>query len=151
GYSAVERVATVPTDAAVRLLDARLTPLDPQLTAIASAFGGIARDSLQTATLRFDPGTAAHDISAQLTPISQQALRGRLPFGWSPVAAIDVGPADLALQKPAALTVQSSTALPPGAAPVLAFYDAAAHAWISLGAPDVSTDRLTYSFGVAHA
>src|SRR5262249_55443567 len=71
------------------------------------------------------------------TVISGQGLQGRLPLGWSPIAAIDISPAGVTLGQPAALTAPNAVGLPAGTSVTVAPYDASRHDWIVAGTPPV--------------
>ncbi len=132
GYTRVDRRAEIPAGTAATLLDARLTPLDPRENPIAAAVGGSARSASGRVSLEVPPGALALDAALALTELSSQGLQGRLPLGWSPVAALDVSPDAIAFGQPASARLPSEMRLPPGSAVVAARYDASAARWIAL-------------------
>ncbi len=105
GYTAVERRTSIPAGSSATLFDARLTPLDPSPTLVASAVGGQARNQSGRTTLQIPPGGLTTDQSISLTLLSSQGLGALLPAGWSPIAAVNVGPGELAFGFPLTLTV----------------------------------------------
>src|SRR5439155_8909531 len=54
---------------------------------------------------------------------------GRLPLGWSPVAAVDVDPVDLAFGQPVVLRLKNEFNLPARSAVTVAVYDPQGHQW----------------------
>ena len=122
------------------LLDARLTPIDAFANPIASAFGGDAHDSAGAAHLVLPPGALSATTDIRVTPISGQGLAGRLPYGWSPIAAVDLAPHAIVLAQPGALTMPNVAQLAAGASVVVATYDPARHGWIAAGTAQVSAD-----------
>ncbi len=148
GFTTVERRAVIPAAAAVTLLDTRLTPFDTFENPIASAFGGDARDRSALFHLVVPPGGIASTTDIRITPISGQGLEGRLPFGWSPVAASDIAPAGLSLGQPGTLTIPNAASLPAGAEVTIVAYDSLQHDWIVAGAARVSDDRRSIALPV---
>src|SRR5581483_4512600 len=73
----------------------------------------------------------------------------QLPGGWSPIAAIDVGPGGLVFGQTAALTAPNVGALPSNADVVVVRYDVGAHQWIAVGPSRVSADGWTIAFAVS--
>jgi len=140
GYTTVERAGAIPRDRAAVLLDARLTPLDPRRTAIASATGGRARNEAGTVTLDLAAGALATDTEVALTAVSPQGLAGALPLGWSPAAAVDVAPRGPAFGSPAELRVANAAGLPAGTDVAAAIYDLDAHVWRATAPARVSDD-----------
>ncbi|MGE5243269.1 MAG: Ig-like domain-containing protein [Betaproteobacteria bacterium] len=140
GFTSVERSAPIPEGSAATLLDARLTPVDARANTIASAFGGEADDTTLAFRLTVPPGGLAANTDLRLTPISGQGLKDRLPFGWSPVAAVDISPAGLTFSQTASLAVPNAASLAAGAGVVVATYDTSRHAWIAVGTAQVSGD-----------
>ena len=143
GYTAVERRASIPAGSSATLFDARLTPLDPSPTLVASAVGGQARNQSGRATLQIPPGGLTTDQSISLTLLSPQGLGALLPAGWSPIAAVNVGPGELSFGFPLTLTVPSTATLPQNASLTLARYDTASHDWIAVGTATVDPGGLT--------
>ena len=122
------------------LLDARLTPIDAFANPIASAFGGDAHDSACAAHLVLPPGALSATTDIRVTPISGQGLAGRLPYGWSPIAAVDLAPHAIVLAQPGALTMPNVAQLAAGASVVVATDDPARHDWIAAGTAQVGAD-----------
>jgi subtilisin family serine protease len=138
GFTTVERRGQIPANAAATVLDARLTPLDIGANPMASATGGTARDERHRVTLQIAPGGLPADAALTLTLVSPQGLEGRLPAGWSPIAAVSIEPA-LTFSFPLTLTLPHLLpAAPSGAALTLARYDRARHEWVTVaGQPQV--------------
>jgi PKD repeat protein len=140
GFTTVERRATIPLAAAVRLLDARLTPIDPHANATTSAFGATLHDSAGLVTAVIPPGGLPSNADLRLTWISGQGLASQLPVGWSPVAAVDISPAGISLGQPAALTVPNVASVAANTEVLVATYDGGLHGWRVLGTSRVSAD-----------
>ena len=133
GFTAVERRGQIPADAAATLLDARLTPFDTRASPIGSATGGTARDERQRATLQISPGGLPVDSALTLTLVSPQGLEGRLPAGWSPIAAISIEPANLTFSFPVTLTLPHLLPTTPSDSTLtLARYDQERHEWVTV-------------------
>ena len=143
GFTTVDRRGSVPGGGAVRLLDARLTPLDSRATPLRSVFGGRAEDASGLTTLDVAAGALNADVSAHITPIGPQGLAGRLPLGWSPVGGVDVEPAGVPLSVPAQLVVPNTASLSAGTDLVIALYDPTTRQWLAAGTTRVSTDART--------
>ena len=140
GFTTVDRDGTVPSDSVVTLLDARLSPRDTRANPLQAVFGGRARNVPGTTTLDVPAGGLAGDASVALTEISNQGLAGRVPLGWSPVAAVEIAPATLRLEQPATLRLPNLDGLAPQANVVMARYDAARRAWFAVDPAQVSPD-----------
>jgi RHS repeat-associated protein len=140
GFTSVERRGTIPQNAAFTLLDARLTPLDPRSNPMTSAFGGQARNAANTLALDLVAGSLAVDTDIRLTEISNQGLQGRLPPGWSPIAAVDVQPSGLTFGQPAELRLPNTRNLPGGSEVTAVFYDPQVHSWIGIEPAQVTAD-----------
>lgn len=142
GYTSVERAlspAAVVADAWVSPADAFLTPLEPNAVTLVSIVGGQVVGSGRPGTstgagiLFVPPGALAADATLRLTPVEGHALAGALPLGWSPVAAADLLPADLALLSPASLNLPIPAGLPANATLHAVRWDEASGAWIAHG------------------
>ena len=132
GFTTVERRGQIPADGAATVLDVRLTPLDIGANPMGSATGGTARDARQRVTLQIAPGGLPADAALTLTLVSPQGLEGRLPAGWSPIAAVSIEPA-LTFSFPLTLTLPHLLpAAPSGATLTLARYDQARHEWVTV-------------------
>ncbi len=143
GFTAVERLATIPAGTAQRLLDTRLTLLDDSVTSVSSATGGVATNSKGELALTFGAGALAADADLQLTRISNQGLAGVLPAGWSPVAVVDIAPAGLEFAQPAQLALPNDFNFPASSAVDLSTYDAATHQWVGAAPARVSVNGQT--------
>lgn len=143
GFTSVDRRGRIEPDTATSLLDARLTPIDPRLNEILSAFGGDARNADQTMSLTLPPGAIAVNTTIRLTSISGQGLAGRLPYGWSPAAVADIFPSPMTFAQPATLRLPNTVGLPAGAEVVLARYDRLQGAWVAQAPGVVSNDGRT--------
>lgn len=145
GFTSVDRLAVAGADSATALLDARLTTLEAPRVVVSPATGGVAANARGDVQLTVPAGALAAEAAISLTAVSNQGLAGRLPFGWSPVFAVEVAPA-LALSVPAALAVpRLDSLLAPGAPVVLARYDATARGWRALAPATVSPDGSSIS------
>jgi len=139
------RVVPIPGAATV-LFDVRLTDRQaPVVVESAAQFEtSIARVTVDGASVP----TEGFDL--ELSPVSEQGLPDLLPFGWRPLAALNVGlPDGFILDPPAVL--EFTTDVPPEA--VVARYDVAAHAWIA-DAPGGTVDvgqSTTYALVVPDA
>ncbi|MBW2258221.1 MAG: hypothetical protein JRI25_26985, partial [Deltaproteobacteria bacterium] len=140
GYTGVDRRGVIPGDTASTLLDARLTPLDAQIHTITSALGGEVSDTAGSVTLVFPPGSVAAVTDIRVTALSNQGLPGRLPLGWSPIAAVDVRPFGLTLAQPARLRVPNHLNLLPDSQVTIAVYDPQGHQWVVQTPAQVTAD-----------
>ncbi len=161
GFTTVERAATVPNGSRADFLDARLTPLDGNITEMLAVAGGTLTDNVGAYQLRLEPFALANDTHMQLTPVGGQGLIERLPGGWSPVAAVAISPDNVMFTPAATLTVAAPSALPAAGEIHIMRWDSAAAQWIDLGKATVlvdtnqiqlSTDRSGhYAFALADA
>ncbi len=109
-----------------RVFDARLTPLNMGGKAVAAVLGetlttpftgsgagissalktaGVSGGPAAVMTLVLGPGALAADQLITLTQVGAQGLQGRLPSGWSPVAAFDLQPHGIGFTAPQSVTV----------------------------------------------
>ncbi|WP_145018444.1 Ig-like domain-containing protein [Geobacter argillaceus] len=109
-----------------RVFDARLTPLNIGGKLVAAVQGdtltrpftgsgagissalkkaGFSGSPVAVMTLVLGPGALAADQRLTLTQVGAQGLQGRLPNGWSPVAAFDLQPHGIAFAAPQSVTV----------------------------------------------
>ncbi len=129
GWTGVDRPIPVAEGQAIELLDARLTPLAPgQALAASAATLTAARGSLQVSAGAIPGGT-----TLRFTPLSQQGLQGRLPYGWTPVGAADIAPHGVALAAPARVTVRSLAPSTPVGPLAVVMWDEQAAAWRVVG------------------
>jgi Big-like domain-containing protein/dockerin type I repeat protein/carboxypeptidase family protein/glucodextranase-like protein len=75
-------------------LDALLTLLDTNETAILSVSGGDVVSHDGKATLSIPGGALETDRTIRVTPVGGQGLPRSLPVGWSPIAAAEISMAD---------------------------------------------------------
>ena len=148
GFTTVDRSAVIPAGGAATLLDARLTPVDARANIVSSAFGGGAQNAAATLAIVVPPGALPASVDVRLTTIGAQGLQGRLPLGWSPVAAADISPAGLVFDQPVPLTMPNVASLPANAGVVVASYDRARHEWVVRGTTQVSADGRTIAITV---
>ncbi len=141
GFTSVERRATLANGAIETLLDARLTRLDTRLNQLQSVFGGAAASTDGSVAITIPAGSLDQDAALRVTPISGQGLQGLLPGGWSPIAAVDVQPADRSFGQGATLRVPHLDTLGAGAPVTVAKYDDVLHQWVVQAAGRVSDDR----------
>jgi len=164
GYTRCDLPAVaVVLNAGERLPDLRLTPLATVTTPVASVQGGTLSLTLSAAgaglasalgeagvaasagdfKIAFPPGALAADQELSATQVGAQGLQGRLPAGWSPVAAASLQPSGLLLATPAQVTAPNllGRALP--VTVLAAYWDQAGGAWTSLGSAAVAADRST--------
>ena len=93
GYTTVWRQIVVPSGSGVIPIDIRLTRRGPQVTSTGAA---ITHGGDTTVTKRVEL-IAPSGTSLTLTSVGAQSLAGLLPLGWSPVAAAEVAPLNVAL------------------------------------------------------
>src|SRR6185436_9130595 len=79
--------------------------------------------------LRFGPGAVTQPTPVQLARLTPQGLPGLLPYGWSPVDAIDILPAGQVLSTPAELEIPPVAGLASGRLMHLVRWDGGASAW----------------------
>ena len=144
GYTEVFRRATIAPGGAIRILDARLTPLGTQSATIGAAVGGEARDPSGNYRLSLPSGALAEDAELAVTPVGPQGLMGKLPNGWTPVAAVDLRPRQI-LARSALIQVPNLRGLPAGRGLQGAYYDTDRQAWVALEGARVSDDAATLS------
>ncbi|HEX4913045.1 MAG TPA: PKD domain-containing protein, partial [Vicinamibacterales bacterium] len=130
GFSAVERTVDVPVQGVVEMIDARLTPLAAEVIvepALETSAGG------QDVRARLTAGSLAVRTSLRATRIGGQGLRGLLPPGWSPVAAVDLSPPGVDFAQPAELSARNLTGIGQGALLAVARWDDQSGAWRFVG------------------
>lgn len=143
GYTSAERAVTAVGGKIVSALDTRLTGL-AEAVAVPSLLGKTFADANGQATLSVPPLSLAADSNIRLTLVSGQALMGRLPLGWSPVAALDLQPVDLAFDSAATLAVALPAALPASTSLVAARWQE--DKWMVTGQAALSEDGATLTF-----
>ena len=146
GYTAVERAVTVVEGRIVLPFDARLTPLDGHGVLVTSLLGATVSDSKAHAALSIPAFSLADDQQMALTSIGGQGLAGRLPLGWSPLAAVDISPHGLAFAASATLAIPFAGGVPEGA--VAARWDADHGQWVALGNAVRSSDGTALQLGL---
>jgi PKD repeat protein len=151
GYTIVERRSTLANGAIDTLLDARLTRVDTRVNQLQSVFGGEATSADNSVALTIPAGSLDQDAALRVTPISAQGLQGLLPTGWSPIAAVDLQPADRSFAQGATLRVPQVDLFGAGAQVAVARYDAGLHQWVVQAAGVVSSDRRTIAATIVAA
>jgi hypothetical protein len=142
GYTEVERTGGVLPGLATSLLDARLTPRAASTTLLEPALGGTVVSDAADFTLDVEAGALAAPAALSLTKIHSQGLQGRLPLGWSPLAATDIAPHGIHFGQPALLRVQNDFGLGQDVDEISAArYDEDNHEWIAVAPAIVSADR----------
>lgn len=127
GYTEAWREVSIAVDAVVTPLDARLVPR-AAATSISRRDGGRIGVPGGGDLVEIAPGALAEDALIAITRVPAQALPGELPFGWSPVAALDVSTGGVALTAPVYVELDDpAAALATGTIPV--HFDASALAW----------------------
>lgn len=146
GYTPVERSYAVATGGGTALFDARVTPIDAQVNAIA-ANGGTATGDGGRISVQFAAGSFPAGTDVRLTAVGPQGLIALLPFGWSPVpgGVVDVRPAAGGVATGvfptlAALSFSSAPGMAANVPLVLARYDEQAHVWRVIDAGLISTE-----------
>jgi hypothetical protein len=143
GFTPVDRRGSIPPGSSATLVDARLTPIDSNSTLISSALGGQARSHSGRATLEIPPGGLTSDQSVTLTPLSPQGLGALLPAGWSPIAAVAIGPAQMVFGMPLQLSLANAATLAPSTPLVVARYDTGSREWVDAGTATLDPGGLT--------
>ncbi|TAK03378.1 MAG: hypothetical protein EPO39_12285, partial [Candidatus Manganitrophaceae bacterium] len=152
GTTQVFRSGEVPPGQKAVLLDARLTSIDTKVNT-AGPDGGTFQDQGGLLQLIVPAGTLPNTVDILLTPISNQGLTGRLPLGWSPVAAVDLQcggarNASCGLRSEATLAVPNTAGLTVGRTIPAGIYDPAALAWRGVAPGQVSNDGKTIRLAV---
>ncbi len=123
------RVVTTEAQQGTDVVDPRLTPLSAA-TAVGPAGGTVAAGpalSGAPAELRIPAGALADATAISLTELSEQGLPRLLPFGWSPRAAVWIGPEETELLLPATLTLPVDAS--PGSTVAWVHLDPATRVW----------------------
>ncbi|MCP4217072.1 MAG: hypothetical protein GY765_20660, partial [bacterium] len=96
GYTSVRRVVNIGPGFSTMLFDARLTPRIGE-SKVLSGDGGnfsfpvaVGKYVGEKVSLYCPAGAVLEETSIDLTVVSGQSLKGRLPLGWSPLWAIDI-------------------------------------------------------------
>lgn len=164
GFTSVTRPAVlVPDNAGIEVFDARLTPIyAPQPTASA-VLGSVLRTPFSLVAAGFIPvledkgedpasapsadivveipaGACTADYDFTMTQISAQGLRGLLPGGWSPLAAVDIGPSAVSFSPGAALSIPNSLGISDAQVVVLSLWDESSNGWRLVAAATLSQD-----------
>ena len=145
------RVVTTEAGQGADVVDPRLTPLSPAVAvgpgggtvAPISALSGLAPE------LRFPEGALADPIAVSLTGLSEQGLPRLLPFGWSPRAAVWIGPESAELLLPATLTLPVDTS--PGSTVAWVHLDPATRVWRVEGVTTLGVSELELPVAAAGA
>ena len=113
-----------------RLLDARLTPVNPETVSVSPDSGGVI--TLDDMNMSIPSGAVASETAVRLTGISPQGLIYPLPAGWSPVRVFDLQFNDSyehVLSSPADVTVEHVTLLEPDDCICLVVFDWDLNEW----------------------
>lgn len=139
GFTVVNRRVVVPDRGVVEMVDARLTPLADGVAVEATLGREVGEPSARAS---FAGGALTANAVIHVTPTSAQGLRGLLPAGSSPVGALDVAPAGLAVAGDLPVSRANSHAVGAGVLLAVAAWDEAAGAWrfiettvVTAGAP----------------
>jgi len=139
GFTAVQRNVEVLATRDVAVETAFLTPLDPVVTLITPAAGGVATDSSGDFIVTFPPGAAPRDLPVRITPLTdERQLPGPLQEEEGHIAAVYFEPRFTAFNAPATLRVRNTLGLPPGTTVNLQLWAEDAQAW-----GDVEPGRVT--------
>ncbi|MEW6684157.1 MAG: Ig-like domain-containing protein [Nitrospirota bacterium] len=130
GYTASERKGTVQAGRKLTLLDARLTPVDPNEVTL-DAGGGVAPGASAPIRLDVPAGLFQVPTAVRVTTLSRQGLVAPLPLGWTPIAAAQIDASITTWTIPATFVV--SRAVPSTAAVTVVRYDEASHQWVVVG------------------
>jgi PKD repeat protein len=173
GWTALDRHVTIQRDAALHVIDARLTTVGLVSPIGAAAGGAISgaglpflsvwqRDLITlndpyvttlaasgpTVMLEVAPGSLAADASLSLTPVSRQGLAGLLPVGWTPIAAIDIAPHGVLFALPASLKVPLPLRLPADTPLTIARWDDSARVWRAAAQTTVAQSATTLAASI---
>ncbi|MBU4405659.1 MAG: Ig-like domain-containing protein [Candidatus Aminicenantes bacterium] len=141
GYCRSDRVILSLSGFSATVFDSRLAPqpaseysLKPEGCAISAA---AARDTAIALTL--PPGAVAEENKIRISRIADQALQGRLPCGWSPLAVVDLWPAAIAFAAPATLSLPltQASSLPAAVTLALARWDEQTFKWLAVSVMQV--------------
>ena len=125
GFTSAERVVPVGSLQGTVLLDARLSPLAETDTVGASG-GTVTSGSWE---LNVPSGALGGDTDLFVTPVPRHGLKAPLPLGWSPVGAVEIGPAGTLFSVDADLKL--TTGGIEGLSLTLARYDEVLHGWVA--------------------
>ena len=131
GSTSVYRFGFVQPDGTATAADARLTPLDPNVTHIVAAEGGTAQNADGTVRVVFPQSALASDQDIHITKVGDQGLQGHLPLGWNPIMAIDLEPSGLVFKQPVTMFIPNKTNLAPGTEITMAVWKPDRQAWIA--------------------
>lgn len=145
------RVVTTEAGQGADVVDPRLTPLSPAV-AVGPAGGTVAPVSALSGLapeLRFPAGALADPIAISLTGLSEQGVPRLLPFGWSPRAAVWIGPESAELLLPATLTLPVDAS--PGSTVAWVHLDPVTRVWRVEGVTTLGVSELELSVAAAGA
>ncbi|BBO87548.1 hypothetical protein DSCOOX_07280 [Desulfosarcina ovata subsp. ovata] len=129
GFTVVDRQIGSTQNSYAEALDARLTPVSQAVPVIATV-GAEARN-LAGDVLTIQPGAFDADGEITFTVISPQGPQVPFPYGWSPVAIVQID-SPAVFDPPAVLEVTDQTGAAAGKDAVFAYYDEATRQWIAL-------------------
>ena len=130
GWTQIDRPTAVVPAKALELIDARSTPLAPG-TSVSPISGGTI--SMPRGGVTVPPGALGAPVNLSATTLSQQAIQGLLPAGWSPVHAVDIQPVGVQFDVPVSIRFDRPATLPNNASLVFATWDRTAHQWRAIG------------------
>ncbi len=148
GYTAVERTVTVVGGQIVSPIDVRLTALAVG-TNLPSLLGGAVTSPGDQATLTIPAFGLIDDTTVSLTDVSGQGTAAILPIGWSPVAVVEIGPANIAFDPAATLAISLTAPLPANATVIVA--QLTNGVWISTGNAVIGGDGASISTDVTQS
>ena len=146
GWATVDRPVTLASGVGTEVFDARLTPLAALPVPVSSVLGGSVGNA--TASLAVPPGALAQTSTLRVTAVGQQGLQGLLPYGWSPVGAVDVLPHETAFVVTAPLTAANCHSVAAGTALVVARWDETSFAWRKVADTTVPADGKLLEVGI---
>lgn len=137
GWTRVDRPVSVRGASAFEPLDARLTPTAAMPAMVSPVLGGTV--SAAGGALVVPAGTLTEAAALSLVALGPQGLQGRLPYGWSPAAAVDVSPHGVTFAGAALLRASNVFGLPAGTPLVVARFDEALGGWRTVGTTSVDS------------
>ncbi|MBI2837242.1 MAG: Ig-like domain-containing protein [Acidobacteria bacterium] len=108
GYTSASRAVRSLSQLAETVLDVRLTPRLPGGDARITPEGGSYAVSAGRVHVTAPANSVPVDRKINVAQLTGQGLPDRLPIGWSPLFALDIGPAGMTFGQPIQITAESA-------------------------------------------
>ncbi len=140
GYTDSDRLVLSAAGFSSTVFDARLTPLNHEEKVLLSQGGSFTSGET---VLIYPEGAVVVEKTAVISAVGPQGLQGRLPSGWSPLAAFDLRILDGELLKTCQLRTANRWPGIDSVALILAHWDDNTYKWLAVSTVSVSPEEIS--------